>query len=92
MPCLHGAAYVGSSINIDKRWKIHARQIERGMHRLGLRWPVSFVLLERCTDPAALFEAERRWSMQFETTLNRLAVGPSSMAKISESQRARLAR
>lgn len=67
---LNGCVYIGSSINIERRWKIHRWDLGVGHHRnsrLQRAWnkygpdAFSFTILEVVGSIDALLEAEQRW-------------------------------
>ena len=69
-----GRAYIGSSMNVIRRWKEHRQALEAGTHgspKLRCAWrrhgaeAFHFVFLEQCTK-AALSEREEAWIITFD--------------------------
>jgi len=92
--------YVGSSLNIEKRWNEHRYLLERGYHvnsRLQADWQehgaseFSFEIVEEMStrDSQALAEPEQRWlaSFDLETTYHRRAkiYRPTTHRKLADA-------
>jgi group I intron endonuclease len=67
---LSGRIYVGSSVNVARRWYLHRKELDAGVHhsdRLQKAWakygPQAFIftLLESVVAPSALLQREQHW-------------------------------
>ena len=74
-----GYRYIGSSLNIDSRWRGHIRKLERRQHHcrmLQTTWNVhgadafELVVLELVDDPFALTSREQYWMDRTTALIN----------------------
>lgn len=71
----NGKRYIGSAVNIEKRWRDHRRELRAGKHRSGHlqrawnRYGESFFRFEVLTtcEPEQLIEQEQFWIDAFQT-------------------------
>lgn len=81
---LNGKSYIGSSINIERRWEIHRWHLRKGHHhsqKLQRAWDkyggeFLFLILEIVDDQRDLIERERHWVSHNNTVANGYNVCP----------------
>jgi group I intron endonuclease len=83
-----GRSYIGSSVNIERRWKEHRQRIKKGTHpakhlanafNLYGEEAFEFVVLEECdiSDEAIRIERENYWMLLIQPVFNSAPVAGS---------------
>lgn len=104
--CLaNGKVYIGQSKNIDKRWKEHRYELNRGIHHsihLQRAWSkygedrFEFEIIETCSDQNTADERERYWIEEYDSTNKNkgfnLESGGNRFKKLSEETKRKIGR